>query len=118
MFLVFKLSELPAQIVHKKRVNNFVDIFNAGVMHTACAAYVMIECRFKNCAKNRRGNLRPIEIAACLVEQKPLKFVCEVGEVDFISKKPAVDVREFFQRVVEIRTAVFKRRIKDFEQFE
>ena len=60
-------------------------------MHTASAAHVVIERRFKDGAKNSQGNLRPIEIVDGVVEKELFNFRREVGEADFVSKKPAGD---------------------------
>lgn len=112
-------GELGFERVEKKRVDDFVDIFNRRVMHAAGAARFGIERAFKNGAENRRGNFAPVKIVAGAGEENGFYGFVELGDFDVgVGEEPAVDVRERGERGVEIRVAVFRARVERLEKVD
>ena len=118
MLFGFERIEFAAQVVQKQRVDDFVNVFDAGVVHATLAPSFSVERRFKDRAKNRRRNSAPIKAAARLFEEEVFYFGREVWNFNRAVEEPAVDVRKFFQRVVKVRVAVVDGRVENFKQVE
>ena len=89
-----------------------MDIFNAGVVHTARTTCQRIKRRFKNLTEDSGRDSRPIEAAACLFEEQIFNFRREVRDFDCAGEQAAIEEREFFLCIVEIRVALGKRGIE------
>ena len=94
--------KLSFQFVQKQRVNDLVDIFNAGIVHTAAAAGFGVQGAFKDGTENCGAYLCPIEIFACFYKQQLPDLVGKRWYLNiFVREQPAVNIRECSQiRVV------------------
>lgn len=88
------------QRIHKERVDYLVDILDAGVVHSALAPRLRVQCGFKNRAEDCRRNLAPVERGAVAAENVN-NFLCEVRNLNFlVFEKSAVHVRKWRKRCV------------------
>ena len=99
--------KLGRQGIKEQRVNNLMDILNAGVVHTAAATGFGVQGAFKDCTEDGGGNLGPVEILAGIGQQQVNDFLSELGDNDIlVSEQTTVDVRESCQIIIHIRVAV------------
>ena len=112
----FDCGKFRFQLVKEKRVDDFVDVFDRGVMHAARAARFGVEGAFKHRAENRRTDFRPVEVFARLDEEEFANFVGEARDLDFlVGEKSAVDVRERGEVFGQVFVALFRRGIENAE---
>ena len=82
-----------------------MDIFNAGIVHTAAAAGFGVQGAFKHRAENGGADFRPVEVFAGFYQQQIPDFVRKGRYLNiFIGEQAAVDVRERRQ----IRVVIFQ----------
>ena len=118
-FYSFYFLKFLSKLIKEQRVDDLMDIFNRGIMHTSAAARFGVQRRFKNCAENSGTDLRPIEIFACFTQQQVTNFLCEIGNFNvLIGKKTAVDIRERGQTFIHIRVTIFNPSIKNLEKVD
>ena len=100
-----------------------MDIFDTGVVHSSGAAGFGVECAFKDCTEDSRGDVAPVKIITGLGEENVFDFVIQTRNFDcitfiFRAEEASVDIWEFREFWVEIRIAFFNGCIKDFKEVE
>ena len=103
----FKIS---AEVVEKERVDNFMNIFDAGIMNSVIAACFAVENGFKHGSENGRADFAPTEFDKFLkthVENmsavnSELEILIKRRNRDIFFKKSAVDVRKVIKGVAFI----------------
>ena len=72
-----------------------MDVFDAGVVHSAGAAGFRVQSAFKNRAEDGGADFAPIKGFAGLAEDQVNDFVAQAGDFNvFIGKQAAVDIGE------------------------
>ena len=75
-------------------------------MHPSAAARLGIQCGFKDRAKNRGTDLRPVKLLACIVQKKINNRLRKVRNLNrIICKQAAVHIGKRGQRLLQIRIA-------------
>ena len=114
---VHNLFEFGSKSVHKKRIDYFMDIFDARVMHSARAPRFGIERTFKHRAENRGTNFAPVERRA-MFDDNGNDFRRKIGNLDVLcGKKSAVYIGEGSQRGV-VFVARVDFRVQSLEQID
>ena len=101
-------------------VNDLVDIFNAGIVHTAAAARFGVQGAFKHRAENGGAYFRPVEVFAGFLQQQVSDFIGERRYLDIlIAEQPAIDVgkrRQFRVVIFQIGVTVLQLCVQHAEQ--
>ena len=107
------------ELVQEKRVDDLVDVLDAGVVHAAGAARFRVERAFEDRAENGRGDAAPVEVVAGLCEEQIFHLVVQERDFDvFIGEKAAVDIGKRGEVGREIGVAVLRLRVQNFEQVQ
>ena len=67
-FLLKNRVELVAQIVQEKRVDDLVDVLDAGIMHAAAAARLGVKGALEHGAEDGGRNLAPVKIQRSILQ--------------------------------------------------
>ena len=96
--------QLGFQSIQKQRVNDLVDVLNAGIVHAAAASSFRVQGAFKHSAENGGADRRPVEILAGLGEQNIFQFFGKGRDLDIlVGKQTAVYIGECRQSGVIVR---------------
>ena len=88
------------QFIHEQWVNHFVDIGDAGVMHSTFAARVGIQGAFKHWTENGWTDVTPVEWGA-VIHNHIHNFLREIRNLhSHLTEQAAVHVWERFQLCV------------------
>ena len=118
LFLL-NLGKLVAQIIKEQRVNNLMNIFYGGIVHTTAAASFGVQGAFENSAKDGGANQAPIKISASAGQKQLTYFVSKLGNFNvFFCKKATVHIREGYQILIQIWIALFPFGIQYLEKLD
>lgn len=114
---LFDLCYLPFQVVQEEWVNDFVDVFDAGIVHPARTTCLRVQGAFKDSTKDGGADDRPIKPRAGLHQDEVDHFVSQPGDLDvLIGEQTAVDVGEGGKVFVQIRVPLLRRLVQDLEE--
>ena len=111
------MTQFVPQGIEKKRVDDLVDILDAGVVHASIPAGQGVDGALEQSSENGRRDIAPIKIIAGMLQQQFCNLCIESGDFDVsLGKQSAIDVRESSQVVLQVWVALFIRGIKHAEQ--
>ena len=97
-----------------------MDIFNAGIVHTAAAAGFGVQGTFKHRAENGGADFRPVEVFAGFLQQQVSDFIGERRYLDIlIAEQPAIHIgkrRQFRVVIFQIGVTVLQLCVQHAEQ--
>ena len=89
------LRKLRFQIVEEQRVDDFMNVLDAGVVHPAAAPGLRVQSGFKHRAENRRADGRPVKVRTGFFQQQVNDLIAQTGNLNvLVRKQPAVDIGE------------------------
>ena len=113
------LFQFGFQPIQKQRVNYFVDVLNAGVMHSSAATGLRVQRAFKDRTKDSRADGRPVKILTCPAEDQRDNFLIEPRDNDvLIGKQATVDIGEGRQIIIHIGVAFLRLLVEHPEQVD
>ena len=120
--LRFDGAELRFQIVQEQRVDDLVNVFDGGVVHSALAPGLRVQGGFKYRAENGGADFRPVKVLGGVTDQQIEDFLRNDGNFDvFIAEQAAVYIGKRGQGGVvlrQIRVALRHGLIQDAEQVD
>ena len=114
---LFDLCQLPLEVVQEEWVNDFVDVFNAGVVHPARTTSLRVQSAFKDSTKDGGADDRPVKPRAGLHQDQVDHCLAQAGDLDvFIGEQTAVDIGEGGKVFIQIRVPLFWLLVQDLEE--
>ena len=111
--------ELRPQSVQEQRVDDFVNIFNAGVVHAAGTPRLRVQGALKNGAEDGGADGRPVKVLTGTVEDQAYDLLVQPGDqCALVGKQTAVDIGEGRQVVIHVGIPIFRLRVQYLEEVD
>ena len=114
---VQNLPEFLFQSVQKERVDDLMNILDAGVVHPSGTPCLGVERAFKDGSEDGRADSRPVESEAHPVQQQVSDLLREPRNLDLASEKPPVHIRERGEVLRHVGIPVLRLRVQGLEEF-
>ena len=93
-----------------------MDILYRGIVHTATAARLWIQCTLENCTEDGGRYLAPVEVQRSMLQQRLLQLLSELWYLDFFFKQAAIGIGKCCQLFLQVFAALLLRSVQHFKQ--
>ena len=110
-------SSTYVKSVKEQRVDDLMDILDAGIVHSAASSGLRIKRTLEHSTEDCRTDLTPIKIITRMLEQQSSNLIIQPWNLDTpVSKQTAINVWESQQSIIKIRFTLRNWSIQNIEK--